>query len=117
MERVLFELVRQCVDQRLVKSKVLLIDSTHTFASQKQDALDVLKDAAKRLHRAVTKKHPKLEKKLPKPPKPSGQKMFRKRDATSSALEAVEKLLPNAEAPSRTVRLCKAYRRRRAVTC
>jgi anion-transporting ArsA/GET3 family ATPase len=36
--------------------------------SQKQKPLEVLRDAAKRLFRVVVKKHPKLEKKLPRLP-------------------------------------------------
>lgn len=101
VERVLFELVRQCVDQKLIQSKVLLIDSTHTFANaQKQDALNVLKDAAKRLHRAVIKKHPKLDKKLPKIPKPSGERAEQEKAMLhylADLGEVVEELLPDAE--------------------
>jgi transposase len=101
VEQVLFELVRQCVDQGLVKSKVLLIDSTHTFASvQKKDALDVLKDAAKRLHRAVTKKHPKLDKRLPKIPKPTGEREDQEKAMLhylANLGEVVEELLPDTE--------------------
>ncbi|ARU61675.1 hypothetical protein CBW65_12085 [Tumebacillus avium] len=73
VEMVLEALVRQCVDKKLLKSKVLILDSTHTHANTKtQSALDVLKDAAKRLLRSVTKKHPKLQKKLPSFPKLMG---------------------------------------------
>ncbi len=45
------------------------MDSTHTLsASLQQKPLEVLRDAAKRLFRVVVKKHPKLEKKLPRLP-------------------------------------------------
>lgn len=66
VEKVLKAVVRQCIEKELVKSKTIIMDSTHTVAaSQKQKPLEVLRDAAKRLFRVAVKKHPKLEKKLP----------------------------------------------------
>jgi len=57
------------IEQGLVKRKANILDATHTQASnQKKRPLDVLRDAAKRLFRVVTKRHLKLEKKLPKLP-------------------------------------------------
>lgn len=70
VEEVLKHIVSQCIEKGLVKSKTIIMDSTHTLASsQKQRPLEVLQDAAKRLFRVVVKKHPKLEKKLPVAPK------------------------------------------------
>jgi transposase len=70
INEILQVLVKQCVEEGLIKSKTLIVDATHTVAStQKKRPLDVLQEAAKRLVRAVLKKHPKLEKKLPRPPK------------------------------------------------
>jgi transposase len=70
VDDVLLAIVRQCVDKGLVKSKALIVDSTHTLAaSQKQKPLAVLQDAAKKLYRVVVKRHPKLEKRLPRMPR------------------------------------------------
>jgi transposase len=69
VDEVLKAVVRQCMDKGLIKSKTLLMDSTHTLAdATKEKPLQVLRNAAKRLFRTVVKKHPKLEKKLPKQP-------------------------------------------------
>lgn len=101
VEKVLENLVRQCVELNLLKSKVLLIDSTHTLANtQKQPALDVLKDAAKRLHRAVLKRHPQIGKKLPHMPKLSGEKADQEKTMLhylADLGEKIEGLLPDAE--------------------
>jgi transposase len=52
VERLLEEVVRQCVDKQLIKSDTLLVDATHTQANAaKEKPLDVLRNAAKRLHR------------------------------------------------------------------
>lgn len=70
VDDVLLAIVRQCVDKGLVKSKALIVDSTHTLAaSQKQKPLAVLTDAAKKLYRVVIKRYPKLEKRLPRMPR------------------------------------------------
>lgn len=101
VEDVLKHVVSQCIEQGLVKSKAILIDSTHTLAgSQKQKPLDVLRDAAKRLFRVVVKRHPKLEKKLPKLPRVKSDEV----DAEQTMLaylaelgQMVENLLPDHE--------------------
>ncbi|WP_438449022.1 IS1182 family transposase [Gorillibacterium sp. sgz5001074] len=101
VEDVLKHVVSQCIEQGLVKSKAILIDSTHTLAgSQKQKPLDVLRDAAKRLFRVVVKRHPKLEKKLPKLPRIKSDEV----DAEQTMLaylaelgQTVENLLPDHE--------------------
>lgn len=69
VDEVLKAIVRQCIEKGLVKSKTIIMDSTHTLASsQKQKPLEVLRDAAKRLFRVVVKKHPEIKKKLPRLP-------------------------------------------------
>lgn len=69
VDEVLKSVVRQSIEKGLVKSKSIIMDSTHTLAaSQNQKPLEVLRDAAKRLFRVVVKKHSKLEKKLPRLP-------------------------------------------------
>lgn len=69
VDDVLLGIVRQCVDKGLIKSKALIVDSTHTLAaSQRQKPLDVLNEAAKKLYRVVVKRHSKLEKRLPRLP-------------------------------------------------
>jgi transposase len=101
VEETLKEIVRQCIEKGLVKSKSIILDATHTLAStQKQKPLQVLQDAAKRLFRAVIKKHPKLEKKLPKQPKlekdqPDADKVMLHYLAELG--ETVENLLPDHE--------------------
>jgi hypothetical protein len=105
--------VRQCIEKGLVKSKTIIMDSTHTHAaSQKQKPLEVLRDAVKRLFRVVVKKHPKLEKKLPRLPG------LKKVQADSEKImlhylaelgETVETLLPDHEGSiSEKVRIAKA---------
>lgn len=101
VEDVLKHVVSQCIEQSLVKSKAIILDATHTQASsQNQKPLDVLRDAAKRLFRVVTKRHPKLEKKLPKLPHVKSEQA----DAAPIMLaylallgETVEELLPDHE--------------------
>lgn len=101
VDEVLKAVVRQCIERGIVKSKTILMDSTHTLAnSQKQKPLEVLQDAAKRLFRVVVKKHPKLEKRLPKMPKlekqqPDAEKVMLHYLADLGAI--VEELLPDHE--------------------
>jgi transposase len=101
VEAVLNSVVRQCVERGLIRSKTIIVDSTHTLAaSQRQSPLEVLRDAAKRLFRSVVKRHPKLEKKLPMIPKLKKDQ----EDAEKIMLcylaelgETVEALLPDHE--------------------
>lgn len=101
VDDVLKQVVTQCVEQGLIKSKSIIMDSTHTLAgSQKQRPLDVLRDSAKRLLRTVVKRHPKLEKKLPIMPRVNSEQ----EDAEQIMLhylaelgEKVEELLPDHE--------------------
>ena len=101
VEKVLEMLVHQCIDKKLLKPKGLIIDATLTHANtQKQEAIEVLKDAAKRLVRAITKKHPKLQKKLPVMPKLTGASEDRAKillHHLAELGETVEALLPDAE--------------------
>lgn len=70
VEDVLKQVVSQCIDKGLIKSKTIIMDATHTHAAtQRQKPINVLREAAKRLFRVVVKRHPKLEKKLPPLPK------------------------------------------------
>lgn len=70
IDDILSMIVRQCVEQGLIKSKAVIMDATHTHANcQKERPLTVLRDASKRLFRVVVKRHPKLEKRLPYQPK------------------------------------------------
>ncbi|MET3211212.1 UNVERIFIED_CONTAM: hypothetical protein ABIC26_004179 [Paenibacillus sp. PvR008] len=96
---VLKHVVSQCIERGLVKSQTIIMDAIHTQAGNpKQRPLDVLRDAAKRLFRVVTKRHPKLEKKLPKLPRVKSEQT----DAEPIMLaylvllgETVEELLPD----------------------
>ncbi len=101
VENVLLMSVRQCVEHGLIKSNAVIVDATHTQANcQKQKPLEVLRDASKRLFRAVTKRYPKWEKQLPHQPKlPSD---FREAEITmlhylAGLGKTVEALLPNPE--------------------
>lgn len=101
IDELLKVIVKQCIEKGLIKSKSLIVDSTHSLAaSQKQRALDVLRDAAKRLLRTVIKKHPKLEKKLPRKPElqkdqPDAEKVMLHYLAQLG--ESVETFLPDHE--------------------
>jgi transposase len=101
VEDVLRHVVRQCIDQGLVKSNAIILDATHTLAgSQKQRPLDVLRDAAKRLFRVVTKRHPKMEKKLPKLPQVKSDQENAEQILLAylaSLGETIEALLPDHE--------------------
>lgn len=101
IDEILQVLVKQCTEKGLIKTKTLIVDATHTIAStQKKRPLEVLKEAAKRLARAVLKKHPKLEKKLPRTPQcrqedPDAAKVMLHYLAELG--EVVETLLPDHE--------------------
>lgn len=101
VEDVLKHVVRQCIDQGLVKSKTIIMDATHTLAgSQKQKPFEVLRDAAKRLFRVVVKRHPKLEKKLPKMPHVKSEDAEAEKTMLTYLAqlgETVEGLLPDHE--------------------
>jgi transposase len=69
VERVLAHIVQQCVQQGLIRSKSIIVDSTHMIANaSKQKPKDVLITAATRLRRVVKKYQPKLIEKLSKLP-------------------------------------------------
>ncbi|MHA7581452.1 IS1182 family transposase [Paenibacillus vandeheii] len=101
VEDVLKQVVGQCIDKGLIKSKTIIMDATHTHAAtQRQQPLNVLRQAAKRLFRVVVKRHPKLEKKLPPLPKVKSEEA----DAEKIMLhylaelgQTVEALLPDHE--------------------
>lgn len=101
IDELLKVIVKQCIEKGLIKSKTLILDSTHSLAaSQKQRPLDVLRDAAKRLLRTVIKKHPKLEKRLPRQPElqkdqPDAEKVMLHYLAQLG--ESVEAYLPDHE--------------------
>jgi transposase len=101
IEDILSMIVRQCVEQGLIKSKAVIMDATHTHANcQKRRPLEVLRDAAKRLFRVVVKRYPKLEKRLPRQPElPSDTREAEKVMLYYLATlgETVEKLLPDHE--------------------
>ncbi|MHA0858202.1 IS1182 family transposase [Paenibacillus sp. CMAA1364] len=101
IEDVLKQIVGQCIDQGLIKSKTIIMDATHSHAAtQRQQPLNVLRESAKRLFRVVVKRHPKLEKKLPSLPKVKSAQ----EDAEKVMLhylaelgQTVEELLPDHE--------------------
>lgn len=101
VEDVLKHVVSQCIEQGLVKSKTIILDATHTRAgSPKQKPFDVLRDAAKRLFRVVVKRHPKLEKKLPKLPSVKSEDTEAEKTMLTYLAqlgETVEELLPDHE--------------------
>ncbi|CAG7650228.1 hypothetical protein PAECIP111802_04670 [Paenibacillus allorhizosphaerae] len=101
VDDVLKQVVRQCIEHGHIKGKIIILDATHTqAAAQKQQPLDVLRDAAKRLFRVVVKRHPKLEKKLPALPRvksnePEAERIMLRYLAGLG--EKVENLLPDHE--------------------
>lgn len=94
-------IVEQCIEKGLIRSKSILVDSTHVLANaSRKTPLQVLQHAATRLYRAVNKKFPKLAKALPKVPKVTANQD----DADKQMLhylaelgEAVEELIPQPE--------------------
>ncbi|HYE69779.1 MAG TPA: IS1182 family transposase [Anaerovoracaceae bacterium] len=101
VDEVLKSVARQCIDKGIIKSKTLILDATHTHASvQRERPIEVLQNAAKRLFRVVVKKHPKLEKKLPRMPRlekdaTDGEKIMLHYLAELG--ETVEEFLPDHE--------------------
>lgn len=93
--------VEQCVEKGLLRSKSILVDSTHILANASRETpLQVLQHAAARLYRAVKKKFPKLAKDLPDAPHVSANQ-----DGADKKMlhylaelgEAVEKVIPEPE--------------------
>jgi transposase len=69
LEVVHHHIVQQAIDKGLIKSSVLIIDATHTYARTKKDSpLDVLIKAGKKLRKAVY--HQRAELAHAFPPKP-----------------------------------------------
>lgn len=79
----------------------IILDATHTLASSpKQKPFEVLRGAVKRLFRVVVKRHPKLEKKLPKQPSVKSEDAEAEKTMLSNLAqlgETVEELLPDHE--------------------
>lgn len=70
VEKVLEAIVKQCVEKKMIRSKAIILDSTHTHMNaSKQTPLEVLQKAANRLARSVKKSETKLYTSLPKKPK------------------------------------------------
>jgi transposase len=101
VDDVLKQVVGQCIDKGLIKSKTIIMDATHTHAAtRRQTPLNVLRDAAKRLFRVVVKRHPKLEKKLPPLPRVKSEQEDAKKVMLRYLAElgqTVEVLLPDHE--------------------
>lgn len=101
VENLLTEVVKQCVAKGLIKSSAVLIDATHTHSKyEASKPLQVLKQAANRLQRAVKKHNSKLLKQLPKMPEFEGEIREQEKQALAYLAhlgETVEQLLPDAE--------------------
>ena len=101
VENILTEIAKQCVEKGLVKSSAILVDATHTHSKyEPSKPLQVLKQAANRLHRAVKKHNGKLLKKLPVMPELEGETREKEKQALaylSDLGQTVEQLLPDAE--------------------
>jgi len=106
VENLLTEVVKQCVEQGLVKSSAVLIDATHTHCKyEASKPLQVLKQASNRLQRAVKKHNGKLAKQLPKMPSFEGETREKEKQALAYQAhlgETVEQLLPDAEGSLKT---------------
>ncbi|WP_251035563.1 IS1182 family transposase [Paenibacillus sp. ISL-20] len=101
VENLLTEVVKQCVSKGLIKSSAVLVDATHTHSKyEASKPLQVLKQAANRLQRAVKKHNNKLLKQLPKMPEFEGETREQEKQALAYLAnlgETVEQLLPDAE--------------------
>ncbi|WP_425305705.1 IS1182 family transposase [Domibacillus aminovorans] len=102
VEKVMEAIVKQCVEKRLIRSKAIIIDSTHTHMNaSKQTPLEVLQKAAIRLVRSVKKSYSKLYASLPK--KPKLENLTEEEQALSALSylaelgEYIENRLPDAE--------------------
>lgn len=101
VEKVLEHIVKQCVENGLISSKALIIDSTHTIANAAKDKpLDVLKKASNRLLKGVKKQYSRLYNKLPKFPKLEGtdeEKAKQLLQFLAELTDLLEDKLPDAE--------------------
>ncbi|WP_083388467.1 IS1182 family transposase [Anaerobacillus isosaccharinicus] len=102
VDKVLIEIVKQCQEKGIIKSKSLLIDSTHMQANaSKRQPLEVLRKAASRLRRSVKKQHSALYHKLPSYPNvkdiPEEEQGKRWLHYLAQLGEEVEEALPDAE--------------------
>ncbi len=106
VENLLTEVVKQCVEKRLVKSSAILVDATHSYSKYEvSKPLQVLKHAANRLQRAVKKHNSKLLKQLPKMPEFEGETGDKEKQALAYLADlgdTVEQLLPDAEGSLRS---------------
>ena len=101
VEKVLDHIVKLCVEKGLIKSKAIIIDSTHTIANAAKDKpLDVLKKASNRLLKGVKKQYSRLYEKLPKFPRLEGtdeEKAKQLLHYLSDLTDILEDKLPDAE--------------------
>ncbi|WP_142332993.1 IS1182 family transposase [Bacillus sp. AFS073361] len=101
VERVLEHIVKQCVENGLIQSKALIIDSTHTLANAAKDKpLDVLKKAANRLLKGLKKQYSNLYKMIPTYPKLEGtdkEKAIQLLQYLAELKDLLEEKLPDAE--------------------
>lgn len=106
VENLLTEVVKQCVEKGLVKSSAILVDATHSYSKyEASKPLQVLKQAANRLQRAVKKHNSKLLKQLPKMPEFEGETGDKEKQALAYLADlgdTVEQLLPDAEGSLRS---------------
>jgi transposase len=102
VDKVLNAIVKQCIDNGLIKSKSIILDSTHSLMNaSKQKPIEILTKAATRLLRAVKKQHKNLYKKLPVLPKVEGESDEEQAKEMLHYLatlgEMVEEKIPDAE--------------------
>jgi transposase len=97
VEKVLEQIVKQCVENGLIQSKALIIDSTN---AAKDKPLDVLKKAANRLLKGLKKQYSSLYTKLPTFPKLEGtdeEKAKQLLRYLTNLKDLLEDKLPDAE--------------------
>ncbi|MDM5214675.1 hypothetical protein QUF94_25185 [Peribacillus sp. NJ4] len=67
--KVVDAIINQCIDKGLIKSKSIILDSTHSYECIQAKANQSIDEAANRLIRAVKKKNKKVYQELPTLPK------------------------------------------------
>lgn len=88
--QILDEIVKQCVERGLIRSKRLVVDATHIEAATKMKRpLDMLRAAANKLSRAMCRHHPTEARNLPKLPDTRGLDVEKAGEVLIQHLEAL----------------------------
>lgn len=97
LEEMLKETIRQAIDKGIIKSKTIIIDSTHTTAAVRPKSVtQVLRDLSKQLRKEIYKSMYDLSEKFPEKP-----------DVTADLSEEIEYTLKLLECTGNEIAECK----------